>query len=143
MATSDLHLRTQHHTTSLDTMFPPGIKFILQNLPSLLRYPLLLGLSLYAASVFLDTQINLPLWIQILILVLSPFAALPVKIVWSSIKKRQEARALGAVPPPVVKGSLPGNFDVARKLANGGKGYLGTPRAHRLTNFHLKYLLQW
>lgn len=127
MATSDLHQHTQHHSSSLDIMFPPGIKFILQTLPNLLLYPLLLSLSLYAASVFLDTQINLPLWIQVLILVLSPFAALPVKIIWSSIKKRQEARALGAVPPPVVKGSLPGNFDVARRLANGGNGYLGTP----------------
>lgn len=124
MATSNLHQHAQHRTSSLDTMIPPGIKFIIQTLPSLLFYPLLLSLSLYAASVFLDTH-NLPLWAQILILVLSPFAALLIKNIWSSNKKRQEARALGAVPPPVVSGRLPGNFDVVWQLVNRKNIYLG------------------
>lgn len=124
MATSNLHQHAQHRTSSLDTMIPPGIKFIIQTLPNLLFYPLLLSLSLYAASVFLDTH-NLPLWAQILILVLSPFAALPIKNIWSSNKKRQKARALGAVPPPVVSGRLPGNFDVVWQLVNRKNIYLG------------------
>lgn len=106
-------------------MVPPGIRFIIQTLPSLFSYPLLLTLSSYAASLFLNIHTNLPLWTKIPIFVLSPFAALPFKNLWSIIKKRQEARALDAVPPPVVNGRLPGNLDIVSRLVFNKDGYPG------------------
>lgn len=106
-------------------MVPPGIRFIIQTLPSLFSYPLLLSLSSYAASLFLNIHINLPLRFKIPIVVLSPFATLPFKNLWSIIKKRQEARAMGAVPPPVVKGSIPGNLDIVSRLVFNKDGYPG------------------
>lgn len=104
-------------------MFPPGIRFIIQTLPWLLFYPLALSLTFYVVTTLIDLDISLPRGPQILVLVLSPFATLPLQNAWSSLRKRREARALGAVPTPVINGVLPGNFDVIWKLANNKIGY--------------------
>lgn len=104
-------------------MFPPGIRFIVQTLPWLLIYPLALSLTFYVVTTLVDLDISLPRWAQVLILVISPFATLPLQNIWSSLRKRREAHALDAVPTPVINGVLPGNFDVIWKLANNKIGY--------------------
>ena len=118
-------------------MLPPGIKFILISIPRLLFAPLILTLGYYAASLALRFDPDLPKWAQILALVLSPVVVFPVQILWNEFKKRQEARALGAIPPPVTRGKLPGNFDVLLSLTGDKQGYLGMPLLYYgLSDFH-------
>ena len=108
---------------------PPGPAFLLSRLPRALA-PLL---AAYAIAE-LGARFTAPVtpWIlrsgtgRALILIFALPLSAAVRIWIGELRKRREAEALGAVPPPVESGKLPGNVDILIKSAKMAKtGYIG------------------
>ena len=92
-------------------MLPPGIKFLLGVLPDLIFAPIILGIVCYASSSVFGVNVQLSTWPVLLCMILSSPLWLVSKYFWDDLKKKREARAMGAIPPPTIPGKWPGKID--------------------------------
>ncbi|KDQ19556.1 hypothetical protein BOTBODRAFT_636486 [Botryobasidium botryosum FD-172 SS1] len=108
---------------SKDRTFPPGLYFLLRTLPVLTVPPLVVHVVL--ASILPSSPSSIAF--RVLLYCSSvPFCGIAYHK-WRSICDALEARRLGIVQVPVVRGKLPGNFDVVTRLEKEEKdGYCGT-----------------
>ncbi|KAH8119743.1 cytochrome P450 monooxygenase pc-1 [Phellopilus nigrolimitatus] len=117
-------------------MLPPGISFLLVRAPGLLWHFFCLGFVYYAFSVLLGFDLELPAWLIILLLSSSLPLTAVLKLLRSNLQSKWEAEALGAVPPPIVKGRLPGNVDTLFKIFKGDEtGYLADVALERSISY--------
>ena len=108
---------------------PPGPAFLLARLPRALA-PLVVTYVLARLGAHF-TAPQTP-WIprpgmgRILLLILALPLYATVNILNAERRKRKEAEALGAVPPPVVQGKFPGNIDSLLAMGRRAKeAYIG------------------
>ena len=103
---------------------PPGIAYLLQNLPSIVIPPATVAaLGQIARN---HTDVNISPWIIALACVLSLPVAFAVKVLYKDWKNEKDAAAQNAFLPPRVPDSLPAGLGLLRGALNSFKnGYPG------------------
>ncbi|THH10403.1 hypothetical protein EW145_g1356 [Phellinidium pouzarii] len=104
-------------------MLPPGICFLLSGAPRLTVRTLTLALAYHASQMLLlvGYDLKLPNWLKAVLLFLSLLLTAAVNVIWSNMQNKRDARSLGAVLPPAVKGNWPGNIDTLFSALNNEK----------------------
>ena len=95
-------------------MAPPGIIFLVTNLPQLMALPV----AIYVATLILKSQLAVvpPTWALFVVYISSWPTALILFEHWHNWKVNRDAEAAGAVLPPSMKFSLPLGLDVLQQL---------------------------
>ena len=103
---------------------PPGPRYLLRQLPSILVPPAVTYLLLQLLSTQLS--LRLPSYLLVLAYTLSWPIAFTLLVQWRAWKNRRDAAARGAVIPPEVEHKLPGSVDLlVRMFRNDKTMYLG------------------
>lgn len=109
-------------------MLPPGVPFVLSALPGLLGPPTLVYLASLVAHN--NYSYDLPQWALVLACVLSLPVVFTISVTYRDFVNARDARANGAVMPPVVKDWTPGSFKNLKAVVdNFNHGYPGERRA--------------
>lgn len=72
-------------------------------------------------------EIDVPIWMVVLAAGLSIPAAFTFRVLWTQLRVRREAAAMGAILTPVCRGKYPGNIDILTGMMEEfNNGYPGT-----------------
>lgn len=117
----------------------PGVIFLLRTFPHLLVAPgVVLALDLLRRR-FLD--LDIPIWVLILIYLLSWPLQLFIIVQWHDFVTRMEARKRGAQLPPVIKLKSFGNYESIKHFEEmRAHGYLGASiQGHSLQDSNISF----
>ncbi|GJE94254.1 cytochrome P450 [Phanerochaete sordida] len=113
---------------------PPGLAFLLPNLPLLLAPPAAVYLAAYVAETYF--AVGVPGWALALACVLSWPAALAAVVFWYDFKAAREAAARGARLPRQIAAKYPGSVDL---MASNNKEVEDHVIGYRLSEFARTY----